>query len=79
MFSYIVISYGRHCSYQYGPFRDGMLHLILFDEMFFLEGLDSVNLPVVFFLGEDNFAVGACADNLHELEIINGERRIFNL
>ena len=48
-----------------------MLDLVLLDEVFLLEGLDRVNLLRVLLLAKDDLSVGARADDLHQLEIVN--------
>lgn len=58
-------------SYQNTPLGNSMLNLILLDQMLLLESLDCVDLTRVLLLREDDLAVTACADHLHQFEIVN--------
>lgn len=56
-----------------------MLHLIFLDKMLLLEGLDGVDLLRVPFLAEDDFAIGAGANQLNQIEIINLQTAVLDL
>lgn len=75
MFSYIK-NHTENPAYQYRSLSDGMLDLILLDEMFLLECFDSVYLLCVLLFTEDDLAIGAGADDFDQFEIVNIETAI---
>ena len=58
-------------TYEYGPLGDGVLDLILLNEMLLLECLDGVYVPRIPLLAQDDLAIGARPDHLHQVEVFN--------
>ena len=65
--------------YQYRSLCDGMFDLVLLYEVFLLESLDGVDLLRVLFLAEHNFAIGACANHLDQLKVVDVQAAVRDL
>lgn len=58
-------------TYEYGPLRDGVLDLILLNEVLLLECFDGIYVPRVPLLAQDDLSIGTRADYLHQVEVFD--------
>lgn len=65
--------------FEDGSLGDGVLNLILLDEMLLLKGLDSIDIPIIDLLRQEHLAVGTGADDLHQLKFIDREGTVRDL
>ena len=65
--------------YQDGSLSDGVLHLVLFDEVLLVEGLDCVHFVVILLLAQNDLAVRASSNNLDQLKVVNGNIAVLEL
>ena len=65
--------------FEDGSLCNGVLNLILLNEMLLLQGLDSVDVAIIDLLRQEDLTVRARTNHLHKFEVVNGEGVILDL